>query len=271
MTVAPDPLAPLPPGEPVDLAAFDARGDDAVDKDAAKAQLAEDAERIAELAWRLHAEARRAVLVILQGLDAAGKDGVLRTVFGAVNPAVLSAHAFGPPSREELAHDYLWRVHAKCPARGRLGVFNRSHYEDVVVVRVRGSAGPDVRWEDRFRQIADFERMLTENGTAVVKLFLHISPDEQRKQLQERIDDPEKGWKHDPVDLEERRRSYQHRAAYEEAMAATSTPSAPWHVVPMDRRWYGRWVAGRIVRRTLEALDPQFPPLPPEAVGLSVE
>jgi len=265
-----DPLEPLPLGATLDLGAIDAAGDPGADKDALQEQTAEDGAAIAELAWRLHAEETRALLVILQGMDASGKDGILDTVFGAVNPVVLAVRPFGPPSDEERAHDYLWRIHAACPRRGRVGVFNRSQYEDVGVVRVHDWA-PGVHWPDRFRQISDFERTLSENGTTVVKLFLHISRDGQKEQLQERLDDPEKHWKFRAGDLDERARWDDYATAYGEALAATSTAWAPWHVVPMDRRWYGRAVAARIVRRTLERLDPQFPPLAPDAVGLRVE
>lgn len=222
-------------------------------------------ERTADLLKRLevlqaafHADARRALLLVLQGRDAAGKDGTIRTVVGACNPMGVHVASFGPPSTRELSHDYLWRVHQVMPPKGVIGVFNRSHYEDVLVVRVRKLA-PESVWKPRFRQIVEFERMLAENGTVIVKCFLHISRDEQRKRLQERLDDPSKNWKFRLGDLEDRAHWDDYTTAYRDVLAKTSTEHAPWYVVPADENKARNYLVARLLVETLEALDPKYP------------
>jgi PPK2 family polyphosphate:nucleotide phosphotransferase len=232
------------------------------DKEAGLARLNEVVARIGVLHNRLWAEATRSVLLILQGPDASGKDGTLRHVLTGVSPQGCRVVAFKPPTSTELAHDYLWRVHAACPARGELGVFNRSHYEDVTVVRVRGLV-PRKVWSRRYRHIREFERLLTDEGTAIVKVFLHLSRDEQARRLQERLTNPEKSWKFSRADLDDRERWDEYVQAYEEAISETSTAWAPWHVVPADHNWVRNLAVAELLSLTLEALDPKLPPPEP--------
>ena len=247
------------PGRSVDLASVDPRDvSNLPEEEVARAQVKDDARIIDVLQDRLYAEGRRALLVILQGTDTSGKDGTIRSVFGATGPLGVSVHAFRGPSEEELAHDYLWRVHQACPKRGTIGIFNRSHYEDVLVVTVRGYA-PAEAIEQRYEQINAFERMLAENGTTVLKFMLHISKEQQAKRLQERLDDPSKNWKFNPGDLEDRAHWDEFQAAYETLLRRCSTPWAPWHVIPADRKWARNAAIARIVRATLEDMDPQYP------------
>jgi PPK2 family polyphosphate:nucleotide phosphotransferase len=217
---------------------------------------------------RLWAEGRRSVLLILQGLDASGKDGAIRKVFTGVNPQGCRAVSFKAPTETELAHDFLWRIHANCPARGEIGIFNRSHYEDVVTVGVMELAPEDV-WRPRIGLIPEFERTLTEEGTTIIKCYLHISKDEQKKRLEARLVKPEKRWKFNPGDLETRRRWDQFLAAYEEALTATSTAFAPWHVVPADRKWVRNVAVASLLVDALRRLDPQLPQ--PQLDGLTIE
>jgi PPK2 family polyphosphate:nucleotide phosphotransferase len=207
---------------------------------------------------RLWAERRRSLLVVLQGTDAAGKDSTIRHVFTGLNPHGCRVEDFAQPSTTELAHDYLWRVHARCPARGQIGIWNRSHYEDVIAVSVR-SLEPAQVWRRRFRHIREFERMLAEEGTTIVKILLHISRSEQGKRLQERIEDPAKRWKFRPEDLEDRRRFGKIEAAYEQALTKTSTRWAPWYVVPADHRWVRNAAVTRLLLHTLRGMGPEFP------------
>ncbi|HEX2189604.1 MAG TPA: PPK2 family polyphosphate kinase [Longimicrobiaceae bacterium] len=214
--------------------------------------------RLAELGAALRAEKERALLVVLQSRDTGGKDGVVEKVFGAVLPQHLSVQAFEEPSDEERSHDFLWRVHAAVPAFGRVGVFNRSHYEEVVTARVHRLV-PEEVWTRRFRQINDFERMLTENGVAVVKLFLHISRDEQRRRLRKRLEKAEKQWEFDPNDLDDRERWDEFTEAYRDAIARCGTDFAPWYVVPADDKSVRNLLVARIAVAALERLDPQYP------------
>jgi len=228
------------------------------DKDSAKTELAELVRKLERLQGRLYAEARRSVLLVLQGLDASGKDGVIRSVFEGVNPQGCRVYSFKAPSSTELAHDYLWRVHAVCPDRGHIGIFNRSHYEDVIAVRMLNLAPKDV-WSRRPAHINEFERMLSDEGTTVVKVFLHVSKDEQAKRFRERIADPEKQWKFRKADLGVHAQYDEYMAAYEELLEATSSHWAPWHVVPADRNWVKAHAVGTLLVHTLEKLDPQLP------------
>ena len=218
--------------------------------------------RFEALQAAFYADGRKALLLVLQGRDAAGKDGTIRTVVGACNPMGVRIAAFGPPSTHELSHDYLWRVHQVMPPRGMIGVFNRSHYEDVLVVRVRGLA-PEAVWKPRFRQIVEFERMLAENGTVIVKCFLHISRDEQRQRLQERLDDPGKNWKFRLGDLEDRAHWDDYTSAYRDALSKTSTTHAPWFVVPSDDKRVRNFLIAQLLVETIEGLDPQYPRMDP--------
>jgi PPK2 family polyphosphate:nucleotide phosphotransferase len=214
---------------------------------------------LAGLQERLYAEGERSLLVVLQALDAGGKDGTIKHVFRGLNPAGSKVVSFKVPSAEERSHDFLWRVHAKAPARGEVVVFNRSHYEDVLVVRVHGLVPDDV-WRPRYGFINDFEANLAAAGTRIVKLFLHISKEEQAERFQARLDDPTKHWKFRTGDLAERARWDDYQAAFEEAISNTSTAAAPWYVVPADRKWYRNWAVGRILVETLQGMDPQYPP-----------
>src|SRR5262245_57217022 len=227
-------------------------------------------ERLDVLHDRLWAEARRSVVLVLQGLDASGKDGTIRRVLSGLNPQGCEVVNFKEPTTDSLAHDYLWRVHIACPARGILGAMNRSHYEDVVTTRVLGLV--DRAWcRRRYRHIREFERMLSEEGTAVVKVFLHISKDEQRARLQERIDDPRKNWKFRRSDLDTRARWDEYHSYYEEALTETSTKWAPWYVVPADHKWVRDIAVASILVDAFERLDPHIPDPEPGLEGLVVE
>lgn len=228
------------------------------DKDAAKAQTAEDANAIDALQDRLFAEGKRALLVVLQGIDCSGKDGTVRAVFNACGPIGVHVHPFKAPSAEELAHDYLWRVHKVTPSRGMICIFNRSHYEDVLVVKVKGFAPPETI-ERRYGEINDFEKLLADNGTKILKFMLCISKEEQAQRLTERVKDATKRWKFNPSDLDDRKLWDQYMAAYEIAVKRCSSAHAPWHVIPADRNWVRNAVIARVVRETLEEMNPQYP------------
>jgi PPK2 family polyphosphate:nucleotide phosphotransferase len=230
-------------------------------KPAGQRQLAELIEQLSLLHNRLYAEATRSLLLILQGLDASGKDGTIRSVLTGVNPQGCRIVSFKEPSANELAHDYLWRVHLACPERGEIAIFNRSHYEDVVAARVRGLV-PKPVWKRRPRQIREFERLLVDEGTTVVKVFLHVSRDEQGKRLHERLVDPEKAWKFRQSDLDDRARWDDYMRAYEEVLSETSTRWAPWYVVPADHNWVRNVAVARILVETLKRIDPRLPPPP---------
>ncbi|MGH3138018.1 MAG: PPK2 family polyphosphate kinase [Gaiellaceae bacterium] len=238
-------------------------------KDAAKDHLSELVERLSRLQERLFAEGERSLLLVLQGLDASGKDGVIRTIFTGVNPHGCRVVSFRAPTSTELAHDYLWRVHAELPPRGIIGIFNRSHYEDVVAVRLHRLA-PEEVWRRRPDHIREWERMLDDEGTTVVKVFLNISKDEQRQRFQERIDDPEKRWKFRRDDLEVRRRFDEYLTAWEDVLEQTSTDWAPWHVVPADRNWVKSVAVATLLVDALERLDPQFPEPEAGIEGLTI-
>ena len=228
------------------------------DEEETKVETAALAREIDVLQDRLYAEGSRALLVILQGTDTSGKDGTIRGVFNATGPLGVSVHAFGPPSTLELEHDYLWRVHAACPRRGTIGIFNRSHYEDVLIGLVKKLAS-EKTIEQRYDQINDFEKMLVETGTTVLKFMLHISKDEQKERLQERLDDPEKHWKFNPGDLEDRKHWDDYQDAYETMLHRCSTDWAPWYVIPADRKWVRNAAIATIVKATLDEMNPQYP------------
>ena len=226
-------------------------------KDEGKEVVKELRHRLRELHSRLWAAEEQAVLVVLQGMDTSGKDGAIKKVFRRLDPQGFRVTGFKAPGGAEVEHDYLWRIHAVCPRYGSIGVFNRSHYEDVVAARVRKVVDAD--WSRRFQHLREFERMLSDERIAVVKLFLHISPEEQQERLQARLDEPDKRWKFRAGDLEDRARWDDFAAAYEEAITETSTPWAPWYVIPADRKWVRDVAVARIMVDTLERLDPQFP------------
>jgi len=221
-------------------------------------------DRIADLQDRLYAEEEQSLLVVLQGIDAAGKDGTVKHVLRGTNPAGVRVYSFKEPSNEELAHDFLWRYHQATPGNGMIGVFNRSHYEDVIVVRVKGLA-PEELWRSRYDSINDFERMLVREGTTILKFLLHISKEEQLEKFRERLERTDKYWKWSDNDIKERDRWDDYQRAYEEAVAATSTPWAPWYVIPANHRWYRNYVIARVLSGTLAAMDPRYPE-PPEEV-----
>ncbi len=261
----------VPPGADVDLSAHDPDSKEGFQggKVEAKETLRELNTRLAGLQARLWAESRQRLLVVLQAMDTGGKDGTIRNVFKGVNPQGVSVRGFGRPTEAEQAHDYLWRIHPHVPGNGEIAIFNRSHYEDVLVVRVR-SLVPEEQWRRRYQHINDFERMLGDEGTKIVKLFLHISQDEQRARLQARLDEPEKRWKFNKEDLDDRALWNRFQEAYAEALAETSTENAPWFVVPANRKWYRNLVASNILIQTLEKMDPRFPDPDPDLEGLVV-
>jgi PPK2 family polyphosphate:nucleotide phosphotransferase len=260
----------VPPGWPAELARRDPGSRLGLgDKQAGEARLSELADELSVLSNRLWAEGRRSLLLVLQGLDASGKDGTISHVFKGVNPQSCRVHSFKEPAGDELAHDYLWRVHAACPQRGEVGIFNRSHYEDVVTVRVRELA-PERVWKRRPRHIRKFERMLVDEGTTVVKVFLNVSRDEQRKRLEERLENPEKAWKFRREDIDDRARFDDYMAAYDEVLTETSTDWAPWYVVPADRNWIRNLVVGELLVAALRGIDPQLPTIDPQLEGLRI-
>lgn len=246
------------PGDDVKISKYDTRDTFGWEKDAAKAELTEVVAEIDELQHRLFAESQRSVLLVIQAMDAAGKDGTIRSVTTGLNPAGVNVSSFKVPGGPETQHDYLWRVHAACPPKGTIGIFNRSHYEDVLVVRVKNFV-PRARWQKRYQQIVDFERMLSDEGTRVIKVFLNVSKDEQRERFQERVDDPTKRWKFRAGDLEDRKLWPQYMRAYEAVLSRTSTKDAPWFVIPADRNWVRNLLVARLLRDTLRDMDPQFP------------
>lgn len=247
------------PGKRVTLAEWDpgdALGLEKGDETATK--VAQNIARLDELQYLMYAEHRRALLVILQGMDASGKDGTIRHVMSGLNPQGCRVTAFKAPVGEEVEHDFLWRVHRAVPAKGEIGVFNRSHYEDVLIARVRNLVPKDI-WSRRYDQINQFEQLLTDSGVVVVKFFLHVSRDEQRQRFEKRLDDATKQWKLSPSDFEDRKYWDDYVTAYEDALSRCSTREAPWFIVPADRKWLRNLVVSDILVEILEALDMRFP------------
>jgi PPK2 family polyphosphate:nucleotide phosphotransferase len=228
------------------------------EKAAARARLKENLEAMDALQERLYAEGQQALLVVLQAMDAAGKDSTIRAVAHGLNPQGCRVTNFKAPTPPELAHDFLWRAHQHVPAQGMIGIFNRSHYEDVLIGRVKKLA-PARLIEKRYDHINDFERLLTDHGTRIVKILLHISPEYQLEQFRERLQDPEKHWKFNPEDLKERALWKDYMTAYEEVLRRTSTGYAPWFVVPSEHKWFRTMVVSELIRKTLEHMDPQYP------------
>ncbi|WP_297325583.1 polyphosphate kinase 2 family protein [Nitrosomonas sp.] len=230
-------------------------------KEKAKAATEKLIGKLSELQERLYANGNRALLIVLQGMDTSGKDGVIKHVMSGVNPQGCKVVTFKTPSVEELDHDFLWRVHQKAPAKGQIGIFNRSHYEDVLITRVHGRIS-DKMVKQRFDQIKEFEELLSESGTVIVKFFLHISKGEQKKRLEERINNPEKRWKFSEGDIEERKFWGSYIEAFEAMMAATSTDQAPWHIVPANRKWYRNLIIADHVVDALESMKLKTPQAP---------
>lgn len=250
----------LEPGQPVHLNELPTAGKKLHDdRDAAEAEFAALRKEFADLQRRFYAEDKHKLLIIFQAMDAGGKDGTIRKVTKGVNPQGVRVTSFKVPSREELAHDFLWRVHKAVPALGMIGIFNRSHYEDVPVVRVDHIV-PESVWRPRYELINNFEKLLADTGTRILKFYLHISREEQRERFQERIDDPEKHWKFSFEDLEKRKQWDDYMAAYEEMLQQTTTAWAPWYVIPGDQNWYRNLAVTRVIVDALRDLDPHYPP-----------
>jgi PPK2 family polyphosphate:nucleotide phosphotransferase len=258
------------PGASLDLSKVDPSATHGHTKESAARELEAGFARLTDLQDRLWAEGKHRVLVVLQGIDAAGKDGTLRHVVGAFNPQGCPVTAFKVPSPEELAHDYLWRVHRRVPGKGEIGVFNRSHYEDVLVVRVHEIV-PKRVWLRRYDQINAFEQLLVDEGTTILKFFLYIDRDEQKERFQARIDDPTKRWKFRLGDLDERKHWDDYIAAYEEALSRCSTADAPWYVIPSNRKWFRNLAVANILGDALEKLDPRYPEPAEDLTGVIVE
>ena len=272
-----------PPRTPVSLREYDPAFIDAFkDSKAAKKQLKKDIQLMSGLQYRLYAENRRALLLIFQAMDAAGKDGAIKHVLSGINPQGCDVHSFKHPSSEELDHSYLWRHYTKLPERGRIGIFNRSHYENVLITKVHpeyllAENLPDIHsvedantdfWETRYRQINNFERTVSENGTVILKFFLHLSKDEQKRRFLSRIKTPDKNWKFSAADIEERAFWEDYQNAYETAISRTSTDYAPWHIIPANHKWFSRVAIGNIIVETLKDMDIQMPVISEEEKAL---
>jgi PPK2 family polyphosphate:nucleotide phosphotransferase len=257
------PLHPKP-GQRVDLADYDPdyKGD-YPDKDAAEDQLKANRDRLRELQDMLWAESKHALLIILQAMDAGGKDSTIQHVMQGVNPQGVQVTSFKIPTAEELAHDFLWRVHQHTPERGTIGIFNRSHYEDVLVVRIENLVPPEV-WKARYDHINHFERLLADSGVTILKFFLHISKDEQKKRFEDRLNEPDKNWKFARGDLKVREKWDQYMVAYEDALTRCNTDYAPWFIVPANRKWYRNLVISDTIIEALERLDMQYPEPEPD-------
>jgi PPK2 family polyphosphate:nucleotide phosphotransferase len=238
-----------------DFASDDSHG---ISKGHAAKSLPAHVEKLAALHDLLYAEHKRSLLIVLQGMDAAGKDGTIRHVMSGVNPQGCTVTSFKQPSTQDLDHDFLWRVHAAVPPNGAIGIFNRSHYEDVLIARVHRIVPPAV-WKRRYEQINDFERMLTENNVCILKFFLHMSNKEQHRRFDERLADPRKNWKASPADFKEREYWEQYQAAYQEAIAKCGTKDAPWYVIPSDHKWFRNFAVAEIIVRTLESFKMRYP------------
>ena len=260
------------PGAKVKLSDYSPDGETelAGDKERGTAQLEILKNDLRQLQRMLYAERKHRLLIVLQGMDGSGKDGTVRNVFSGIDPHGLRVVSFKSPTPGELDHDFLWRVHKEAPARGELVVFNRSHYEDVIAVNVKNLA-PKPIWEKRYDHILNFEKLLLDEGTTILKFFLHISRDEQRRRLQARLANPEKHWKFNPEDLADRRLWPQFAGAYEEVLSRTSTEAAPWYIVPGNRKWYRNAVIATIVRDTLARLELKFPKPAWDLTGVTVE
>ena len=252
------------------LSEINSKGGDGVDRQIFKEKTNNDLKRLDELCYLMYAEDRHALLVILQGIDASGKNSTTKHIAKGINPDGLQVHSFKKPSEIEIEHDYLWRVHKVTPHRGNVAVFNRSHYEEIIVTKIHPEIlsaqhlpdhivnDPEI-FQRRYQHINDFERMLAENGTVIVKLLLHISKEEQLERFRERLENPKKHWKFSEDDLDKRRHWDDYMKAFEEMIHATSTEWAPWYVIPADQKWYRNWLVSRLLVEQLERLNMQFP------------
>ncbi|QQS08008.1 MAG: polyphosphate kinase 2 family protein [Phycisphaerales bacterium] len=246
------------PGSKVDLKKIDPGTTKGLNRDEGEDLLKKNRKKLDDLQYLLYAEDTRSILLVLQAMDAGGKDGTIRDVFEGVNPQGVHVTSFKAPSSEELEHDYLWRIHKATPRRGEMGVFNRSHYESVLVERVKGLA-PEHVWRPRYAQINAFESHLAACGTMIVKCYLHISKEEQLERLKRRLNDPKRQWKMNPADFEERKRWDAYMEAFEDAIELCSTAACPWYIVPSDCKWYRNAVISTILVKMLEKMDPKLP------------
>jgi PPK2 family polyphosphate:nucleotide phosphotransferase len=259
------------PGQLVNLADWDPQDQGDFDnKKDGQAEVKKLNQDLTELQELLYAENKRKLLIVLQAMDTGGKDGVIRHVFDGINPQGVKVASFKVPTPVELSHDFLWRIHQQTPARGAIVIFNRSHYEDVLVVRVHNLVSPEV-WDRRYDHINAFERLLVDEGATILKFYLHISEEEQAKRLQARLDEPHKQWKFSRRDLDERKLWPQYMNAYEDALSRTSTEWAPWYVVPANRKWYRNWVISQIVVATLRGFDMRYPQPEEDLDGIVIE
>jgi PPK2 family polyphosphate:nucleotide phosphotransferase len=263
-------LLAVKPGAKVDLLNYDCGATLGRDKADAEKTIAANLSRLTDLQERVYAEAKHAILIVLQGIDAAGKDGTIRAIASAFNPQGTPVTSFKEPTPEELAHDFLWRVHAAVPGKGEIGIFNRSHYEQVLIVRVH-NLEPEKAWRRHYGEIRDWEKMLTDEGVSILKFFLAIDKDEQRQRFQARVDDPTKRWKFSMGDIAERKLWDDYRAAFEEMLTETSTGYAPWYAIPANRNWFRNLAVSEIVADTIDALKPEYPPAAPGVKGTTIE
>ncbi len=262
----------IAPNQPVDLSHWDP--DDKslfpISKKEGKKLLKELNQELEALQELLYAEGKHKILIVLQAMDAGGKDGTIRHVFEGVNPQGVQVASFKVPSKKELAHDYLWRMHAQTPGTGEITIFNRSHYEDVLVVRV-DELVPESVWSRRYEHIRSFEKILADEGTTILKFYLHINKEEQKERFQDRLDEPDKNWKFSLGDLEKRRQWEQYIQAYQDALGKTSTEYAPWYVIPANRKWYRNLVISTIIINTLKNLKMEFPEPEDDLSGVVID
>jgi PPK2 family polyphosphate:nucleotide phosphotransferase len=259
------------PGKKLKLSHFDTADTGSFkDKDDAKPAIAKNLRKLKKLQELLYADSKHAVLIVMQAMDTGGKDGAIEHVFSGVNPQGCQVTSFKQPTPTELAHDFLWRIHTAMPRKGMIGIFNRSHYESVLVERVHELVPKQV-WSTRYQTINHFEHLLAKEGTTIIKFFLHISKDEQKRRLQARLDDPKKHWKFDPNDLKERKRWDDYTEAYQDAVEKCSTDYAPWYIVPADHKWFRNWVLSDTIVRTLQHLKLKYPPPAQGVEGLKVD
>lgn len=248
----------IKPGDKVNLNKIDANYTGKLDKKQSKIELDDLHKRMMKLQYKLHAEKKQTLLIVLQAMDAGGKDGTIRDVMAGFNPQGCKVTAFGVPNDLEINHDYLWRIHKAIPAKGEIGIFNRSHYGDILVVRVHNLVPPK-QWEKRYDHINNFEKMLTDEGVRILKFLLHISKDEQKKRLDKRLYNPLKHWKVDEADFEERKYWNKYVKAHEQMLERCSKPWAPWYVIPANKKWYRNWLVGQVITSTLEDMNPKLP------------
>ncbi len=262
----------IAPGTPVDLKSLPTRDESLfpVSKSEGKDLFDSLEDEIDELQTRLYAEGKHKLLVVFQAMDTGGKDGTIRAVFDKMDPQGIRVASFKRPSSRELAHDYLWRVHKETPGNGETVIFNRSHYEDITAVQVR-DIYPEERWSKRYDHVRNFEQMLTDEGTTIIKIFLNISLDEQKARLQSRLDEPAKNWKFNPSDLEDRALWPKFMDAYNDVISRTSTETVPWYVIPADRKWYRNLAVAQIVIGTLRELNMQYPPVDFDPKSITID